>query len=127
MAILRPTFVCPVSHLPQDGSSELDLFHGGAMGPDGSSVLAGTSGNASVFLRRFGCGRYSEELFLSTLTTTYLLLYLSQELTRIFVFAGFTQGSWDGTLAGVADMAAVKLDAEGNELWRYQVGCFLAT
>lgn len=24
-------------------------------------------------------------------------------------------------------MAAVKLDAEGNELWRYQVGCFRAT
>ena len=63
MAILTPTVVCPASYLPQDGSSELDIFHGGAMGPDGSSVLAGTSGNTSVFLRRFGCGRYSEELF----------------------------------------------------------------
>lgn len=51
MAVLRPsTFDCVVSHFPQDGTSEDDKFLGGAMGPDGSCVLAGKGRYASVFL-----------------------------------------------------------------------------
>eukprot|EP00752_Nemacystus_decipiens_P013341 g11811.t1 len=39
-----------------------------------------------------------------------------------YVLAGRTEGSWDGTNAGGSDVAAVELDPEGNELWRFQVG-----
>ncbi|CAM9524878.1 unnamed protein product, partial [Ectocarpus sp. 13 AM-2016] len=59
----------------QNGTSQVDALQGGAMGPDGSCVLAGV-----------------------------------------------TEGSWKGTNAGGDDMAAVKLDDEGNELWRFQLG-----
>lgn len=38
------------------------------------------------------------------------------------VLAGATGGSWKGTHAGGAnDFAAVKLDADGGEVWRWQV------
>ena len=37
------------------------------------------------------------------------------------VLAGYTSGSWSGITVGQADAAAVKLDANGNELWRWQV------
>lgn len=52
MAVLRPVAVaCPVSHLIQDGTSETDVFAGGAMDPNGSCVLAGRSGSASASRR----------------------------------------------------------------------------
>lgn len=39
-----------------------------------------------------------------------------------FVLGGGTQASWRGnTNAGYTDFAAVKLDADGNELWVWQV------
>lgn len=39
------------------------------------------------------------------------------------VMAGYTSGDWDGEVhAGGDDFAAVKLDADGNEVWRWQVG-----
>lgn len=38
------------------------------------------------------------------------------------VLAGLTTGNWSGENAGVVDFAAVKLDAEGVEVWRWQVG-----
>lgn len=39
------------------------------------------------------------------------------------VFAGFTKGDWIGVNANedFEDFAAVKLDSEGDEVWRYQV------
>lgn len=37
------------------------------------------------------------------------------------VMVGYTLGDWDGTSAGGADFAAAKLDAEGKEVWRWQV------
>lgn len=38
------------------------------------------------------------------------------------VLAGSTRGNWSGTnLGGAWDLAAVKLDSEGEELWRWQV------
>lgn len=37
------------------------------------------------------------------------------------VLAGWTLGSWANTMVGVTDAAAVKLDANGTELWRWQV------
>ena len=36
------------------------------------------------------------------------------------VLAGYTYGNWNGNVGG-GDFAAVKLDSEGNELWRWQV------
>lgn len=38
------------------------------------------------------------------------------------VAAGYTAGIWSGTNAGDEDFAAVKLDKDGNEVWRWQVG-----
>ena len=37
--------------------------------------------------------------------------------------AGYTYGNWSGVKSEEfqADFAAVKLDADGNELWRWQV------
>lgn len=35
--------------------------------------------------------------------------------------AGYTLGDWAGTNAGDEDFAAAKLDADGNEIWRWQV------
>lgn len=37
------------------------------------------------------------------------------------VLAGYSSGNWSGILVGRADFAAVRLDADGNELWRWQV------
>lgn len=37
------------------------------------------------------------------------------------VLAGRTSGNWSGTNAGSVDMAAVKLDAEGDIVWKWQV------
>ncbi|CAM9957439.1 unnamed protein product, partial [Laminaria digitata] len=35
--------------------------------------------------------------------------------------AGNTYGDWNGANAGLSDFAAAKLDADGNEVWRWQV------
>lgn len=37
--------------------------------------------------------------------------------------AGHTAGDWDEVNAGEEDFAAVKLDQDGLELWRWQVRC----
>ena len=37
------------------------------------------------------------------------------------VLAGYTKGAWIGANDGSYDFAAVKLDAEGTEVWRWQV------
>lgn len=37
------------------------------------------------------------------------------------VFAGFTDGDWDGSQAGEGDFAAAMLDSEGSVVWRWQV------
>lgn len=37
------------------------------------------------------------------------------------VVVGFTNGDWDGVNAGQMDFAAFRLDADGTEIWRYQV------
>lgn len=37
------------------------------------------------------------------------------------VIAGCTEGYWNNESAGSLDMAAVKLDTDGIELWRLQV------
>ncbi|CAN0483185.1 unnamed protein product, partial [Scytosiphon promiscuus] len=36
------------------------------------------------------------------------------------VVVGYTYGDWDGVNAGGADFAALRLDANGTEIWRYQ-------
>lgn len=38
-----------------------------------------------------------------------------------FVLAGWTNGTWDEPSDDSFDFAAVKLDADGTETWRYQV------
>ncbi|CAM9360961.1 unnamed protein product [Scytosiphon promiscuus] len=38
------------------------------------------------------------------------------------VLAGFTDGTWSVDNAGASDFAAVKLDSDGIEVWRYQDG-----
>lgn len=35
--------------------------------------------------------------------------------------AGATYGDWSGVNAGESDFAVVKLDADGNETWRWHV------
>ena len=37
------------------------------------------------------------------------------------VLAGETRGSWNATSAGDLDWAAMKLDAEGTVVWKWQV------
>lgn len=37
------------------------------------------------------------------------------------VMAGHTMGTWGGSIRGEEDFAVVKLDAGGNEIWRWQV------
>ena len=37
------------------------------------------------------------------------------------VLAGQTDGSWNATSAGVSDWAAMKLDANGAVVWKWQV------
>lgn len=44
------------------------------------------------------------------------------------VLAGFSRGAWDGFISGSQDFAAVKIDSDGSELWKWQVkrsGCIL--
>lgn len=36
---------------------------------------------------------------------------------------GYTFGGWSGTNAGESDLAAMMLDTDGTEVWRYQVRC----
>lgn len=38
------------------------------------------------------------------------------------VLAGYTRGNWSTENGGGVDFAAVKLDADGREVWRWQVG-----
>ncbi len=38
------------------------------------------------------------------------------------VLVGATTGAWDGVKTGINDFAAVALDEDGLELWRWQVG-----
>ncbi len=38
------------------------------------------------------------------------------------ICVGYTYGSWDGLLNGERDFAAFRLDGNGEEIWRYQVG-----
>lgn len=38
------------------------------------------------------------------------------------VLAGHTYDHWNGTDIGFRDFAAVKLDLDGQEMWRWQVG-----
>lgn len=38
-----------------------------------------------------------------------------------FVLAGLTDGEWGDSFDDSSDFAAVKLDENGNELWRWQV------
>lgn len=37
------------------------------------------------------------------------------------ILAGATYGDWNGANAGDSDFAAVKMDADSNVLWRWQV------
>ncbi len=37
------------------------------------------------------------------------------------VLVGATTGAWDGVMTGISDFAAVALDEDGLELWRWQV------
>lgn len=37
------------------------------------------------------------------------------------LLAGYSSGNWSGNARGQADFVAVNLDADGNELWRWQV------
>ena len=39
------------------------------------------------------------------------------------VLGGYTQGAWSGSIAGGFDFAIVTLDADGKEIWRWQVTC----
>lgn len=41
------------------------------------------------------------------------------------VLAGRTQGDWGGELVGTTDFAAVALDEDGAELWRWQVSLWI--
>lgn len=41
------------------------------------------------------------------------------------VMSGHTAGDYNGTLIGVYDYVAVKLNPDGAVVWRYQVGCAL--
>ena len=38
-----------------------------------------------------------------------------------FVLAGSTSGDWNGSNVGDRDFAALKLDADGNVIWKWQV------
>lgn len=40
------------------------------------------------------------------------------------ICVGTTYGSWDGPNQGGGDIAAFRLDGNGEEIWRYQVGYF---
>lgn len=37
------------------------------------------------------------------------------------VFTGLSAGEWDGVSSGDQDFVAVKIDRNGEELWRWQV------
>ena len=39
------------------------------------------------------------------------------------VLGGYTQGAWSGSVEGGVDFAIVVLDADGEEIWRWQVTC----
>lgn len=72
----------------------------------------------------------------SSLSNLLLLSYISQDGTDginflqtataladgSVVLAGSTTGSWSGSNQGEEDFAAVKLDVDGVEVWRWQVG-----
>ncbi|CAN0353237.1 unnamed protein product [Laminaria digitata] len=64
-------------------------------------------------------------LYLSTqngTTDTDEVLDVEDALNNTFVLVGRSSGDWDGANAGSADMAAMKLDIDGNLLWKWQVG-----
>lgn len=39
------------------------------------------------------------------------------------ILAGHTNGDWDRKRTKSSDFAAMKLSADGKEIWRWQVGC----
>lgn len=39
----------------------------------------------------------------------------------VVILSGYTEGAFSGDNAGADDMVAIALDAEGSELWRWQV------
>lgn len=39
------------------------------------------------------------------------------------VLGGYTEADWAGSSAGGTDFAMVALDADGEEIWRWQVTC----
>ena len=43
------------------------------------------------------------------------------------LLAGYTWGDWNGTNAGGRDFAACQLDANGTEIWRWQVNMPIST
>lgn len=79
---------------------------------------------------------YTFKAFVDTFTETLILCSSVQDGPRgednsmasvsitedgSFILAGSTDGDWGTVSSGGHDFAAVKLDADGNELWRWQV------
>ncbi|CAM9975026.1 unnamed protein product, partial [Scytosiphon promiscuus] len=99
------------------------VFAGNGPSPDGSASGSDTAG-ASTFavvkldadgnvLWEFEDGTADEGSFIRGMT-------MAEDGSVVVV--GYTYGDWDGVNAGGADFAALRLDANGTEIWRYQDG-----
>ncbi|CAM9618697.1 unnamed protein product [Discosporangium mesarthrocarpum] len=113
----------------QEGTSTNDYFYAMTTGVNGSIYLGGfTSGNwggvnaglvdfAAVKLDKDGTavwrwqgGTSDLDIFRAVTTGTDGSIYLG----------GYTKGDWSGVNSGLSDFAAVKLDADGMAVWRWQ-------
>ncbi|CBN75056.1 Transmembrane receptor kinase [Ectocarpus siliculosus] len=117
----------------QDGTADYDTLHAVvSVDGDGSVVMAGqTSGDFS------GISVGSNDFIAIKLDAEGNELWTWQDGTSSgdfveaaaatgdgsIVLAGYTYGEWSGELAGEnCDFAAVKIDANGTEVWRWQGG-----
>ncbi|CAN0002449.1 unnamed protein product, partial [Sphacelaria rigidula] len=115
----------------QGGTEEADVFEAAVTGPDGSVIFAGwTSGDwnrTNIGAADFAAAKFDTEGNLlwkwqdGTAAQDYLYAASALENGSVLL-VGSTGGKWDGLNAGGSDFAAVTLDADGTELWRWQNG-----
>ncbi|CAN0213505.1 unnamed protein product [Ascophyllum nodosum] len=115
----------------QDGTVGDDHIYAGGVAKDGSVILAGgtTGGYAAesagsfdfLVIKLDGDGEVLWTWQGGT-NSSDVWYGLSVSEDGSVVLAGQTDGSWNATSAGVSDWAAMKLDAEGTVVWKWQDG-----
>eukprot|EP00904_Undaria_pinnatifida_P006344 jgi/Undpi1/283/HiC_scaffold_1.g00279.m1 len=120
----------------QNGTTGNDELYGAANGRDGSIVLAGVTEGAwkgahAGGLRDFCAVKLDADggevwRWQGGTTEDDIIRGVASVSDGSVVLAGYTKGAWIGANDGSYDFAAVKLDAEGTEVWRWQDGSIVS-